>query len=71
MLAMLPRAIALALVALSVSGCCTALDTVCDCVSCLANGPRLPFLIAPTPLPAPPAAPAAPARASIGATMAY
>ncbi len=73
MLTTLLRAMVLVVIAGSAGGCCAALTTVCDCVSCLANGPRLPFVAAPPPASAPRSAPLAPARATVGARarMAY
>lgn len=70
MLRLIQRALVLVVVAFVASACCSALSTVCDCVSCLANGPSLPGALA-MPAPAPsvapvvPPAPAAPAAASM------
>ncbi|MCC7070718.1 MAG: hypothetical protein IT383_05310 [Deltaproteobacteria bacterium] len=65
------RVIVLAHVALSASGCCAVLEGVCDCVSCLTNGPRLPFLAAPPTAPTPTAPPVTLPTAPVRAHMAY
>ncbi|MCC7108069.1 MAG: hypothetical protein IT382_02170 [Deltaproteobacteria bacterium] len=73
MLRLIQRAFVLVLVAFVASSCCSALSTVCDCVSCLANGPNLPGALAmpaPTPRAATPLAPPAPA-ARVAPSMSY
>lgn len=71
MFRLIQRALGLVLVTFVASSCCSALSTVCDCVSCLANGPNLPGALAmPAPTqrvkaPATPPAPAGPVAASM------
>lgn len=67
------RALVLVLVAVAASGCCTAFNTLCDCVSCLANGPRLPFAVEPAAAETVPAAPVVPVAhpSATAASMAF
>lgn len=40
------RAFVVIVMLASTSGCCTVFNGVCDCISCLLSGPRLPGIAA-------------------------